>query len=278
MRKSIIFILLLVVISLLGFITLASASQPIELFTGFDEINKLKFVTYQNFHDTDANGLDAGDWFEGIFKAQSITDISGTKELTAQLNDRELTGHFKFSVAGVSDGHADLAFGATDFMEFYTGSGANMNWDPADVTLDPVTGVTEVTEAIKRATDGDLWLSIDSSSFEGSSDSFASSYSFTEAWANVTTNLTGYTILPQTYPTVFNPTYPGHNTSLPAAHTGHPSDVYFQSLASGSNISGWDIRSEDVVYLAVAPEPISSVLFLSGGAVLGFSIYRKKKV
>ncbi len=267
MKKKRAYTFLFGLVLIIGLTVPAFAAGPIELLQDEGEINKLKFVTYQNFTDSDKNGLDEGDWFEGIFKAQSISNISGTKELTAQLSDVELTGHFKFSVAGVSAGHADLVLGATDFMRFYAGTGTDMNWDPA------------ADDAITRATDGKSWLSIEPPAFfEGVSDSFSTSYSFTESWANVSLNNTGYTILPQIYPTIFDPIYPGH-INMGTVHTDHPSDVYFQSLASGSNIlPKWNIRSEDIMYMAVAPEPLSSMLFLAGSTVLGFRVYRRRKV
>jgi hypothetical protein len=259
--------------------------MPIELLTESGEINKLKFVNYENFFESETGTpdmVDEGDWFEGIFKVQSISNIPGSKDLTSQLNDIELTGHFKFSVVGGSRplfgaGHTDLALlgnglgggGTTDFLRFFTGSGSAMNWDPS----------AGVTEAIAKATDGELWLEVMPTEFyEGITDYITSSFNFSQSWADVTTNNTGYTILPQLYPAVFDSMYSGHTYNGESHNkTLHETDLYFTSHTSGSDIEGWQIRSEDPLYIAVAPEPLSSVLFLSGGAVLGFTVYRRQK-
>ncbi len=269
---------------ILAFSTPASASMPIELLTHAGEINKLKFVNYENFYESEtgeAGKVDNGDWFEGIFKVQSISNIPGSKDLTSQLNNTELTGHFKFSVVGGSRplygaGHTDLALlsnggdNSTDFLRFYSDSGTSMNWDPS----------AGVSEAISRATNGELWLEVMPSatdfSYEGVTDYIRSSFNFSESWADVTTNNTGYKILPQQFPAVFDSAYTSH-IFKGNSHGPHATDLYFSSKTSGSDIPGWQVRSEDQMYMAVAPEPLSSILFLSGGAVLGFTVYRKQK-
>jgi len=276
---------LFVLVFLLSIISSAYASGPIELITETGEINKLKFVNYENFWEPEGQKndmVDEGDWFEGIFKVQSISNIPGSMDLTSQLNDIELTGHFKFSVVGDSSrpmfgaGHNDYALlengggGTSDFIKFYTGSGADKNWDPSAGELG--------NNAIDRATDGDLWLSImPSEFFEGVNDAFNASYNFAESWANVTVNNTGYTILPQLFPAIFDPHsyYNGH-TNMGETHDSHTSDIYFQNHTSGSDIPQWQIRSEDPVYMAVAPEPLSSILFVVGGVTLGLRSFRKK--
>jgi len=279
MRKSKVFI----IVATLAFIFVfagAALAVPIELIHG--EVTKLKFVNYENFIDANANNtIDAGDYFEGIFNTESISNIPNTIDKSGQLLSKELTGHFKISVVGGAipiggAGHVDFGLMEGDFINLYVGEGTTKNWDPA------------AADAIARASDGTLWASILPQSFyEGINDTtFIPPVSFNRNWANVTINLTGYNIIPLLYPEA-TPESPWHfidvdgdgiyTAGIDIEHaSGHIVDTFFTStLTTPSGIPQWDFKSEDPYYINVSiPEP--GTLLLLGVGLVGVATIRRR--
>ncbi len=188
MNKKILIVLSIILPSIILFLTNnASPDVPIQLLT--DEVNKLKFVNYEKWYDDGDWIMDTGDYFEGIFKAESIRNISGSSDLSSQLMTTELTGHFKFSVIGGSHplngpGHADLALlagsagggGVSDFIRFYTDE--TPDWDPTG-------GGRGLAAAIGFANNGNLWTAIEPG--EGNYEGIVDGYF--QSWANFILNI-----------------------------------------------------------------------------------------
>ncbi|MDP2626810.1 MAG: hypothetical protein Q8Q58_07890, partial [Candidatus Rokubacteria bacterium] len=109
-------------------------AAPVTLLEG--KITKLKYVNYENWLDINVPGGDGiindGDKFEGILKVESITNVSGSVSLSAQLGAKEVTGSFRISVIGgaivpTGAGHVDLGLLSGDFFKFFVGTGATKN-------------------------------------------------------------------------------------------------------------------------------------------------------
>jgi hypothetical protein len=74
---------------------------------------------------------------------------------------------------------------------------------------------------------------------------------------NLTTNNTGYTIVPELWK---------ETSGVVGNYGSHVSDLYYESqlsfVAPGSNADGvWQFKSEDPGYLYATPEPTTLVLF-----------------
>jgi hypothetical protein len=239
---------------------IGAEAVPIELIPG--GVTKIKFTNYENWLDLNTDGIiNTGDKFEGIAKAESITNLGNTINKNTQLGDgsRELTMNFQFSVVGGSitpggSGHLDFALGAGDFIDAF-------------VDFTPDWNLT-----VGNASDGASWLTVSPPSFyEGVNDTAAGVASTNRNWANATTNSTGYPIVPRFYASTAGEN-PAH-TYLGFSHGDHLVDLYFASrlfnVVSGDPGFGtWQFKSEDPIYIWV-PEP--TTLLLLGGGLLGLA-------
>lgn len=288
-RKATLFLAGLAAAVTLGATTASAA--PITLFD--DQITKLKFTNFENVIQgtnpgNDPLAIDAGDVFTGILRVTSISNISGSQDLSAQLLTTELTGHFQVSVvSGLlpmtlgAAGHLDLALNSGDFINLYYDT--NLDWNPTSGTL----GVAE-------ATNGNLWASIlgGGSFYEGVNDTteatiFTPATSINRNWANIDVNNTGYTFIPTLFgvptgePMVHYTDVNSNGTfdlGIDVLHGDHLVDVFFASrLFTPSGIDGYAFRSEDPVYVNAIPEPGTFLLFGSGLVGLGLAARRRFK-
>lgn len=99
---------------------------------------------------------------------------------------------------------------------------------------------------------------------------FRFQYGFTEAGADLSIDVWNNT----TYSSIFNQSFNSASTDtlLLPTPVGDEIRVRFKLSAFNDNASG----NLDYAMSAVAPEPVSSILFLTGGGVLMGSRFRKK--
>lgn len=301
-------------LSVVALLATTAAAAPVTLLTS--ELTKFKYVNYEYWLDIgnetvtglDVSGntqtitstpgdgiINAGDKFFGILKTEAITNTTGAIDLSAQLLNLELTGVFRFTVVGVdqlgltSPGHLNFALRADgldpegvgitgDFLNYYVGTGATKNWNPADIADANSNGVPD---SIDHAMDGMLWTSTSPGTFfEGINDTIVSpvGLSVNRNWANFTVNNSGYLIVPQMFPEAIP--LPGSvvHTYLGALHTaGHTVDYYFETKLQGSDLGNWMFRSEDPAWLKAVPEPGTIVLLGAGVLGLGLLRFRRKR-
>jgi hypothetical protein len=253
--------------AVLGFPAVAHADL-ITLPTG--GIARLDYIGFETFHDVNGNGVvDAGDFFDGIILVTSITNASGTVDLSSQLATRELTGHFRFTVIGGSSlaGHFEFGLTAADFFQLYVGTGPTKNWDPT------------AADAVARATDGDLWAAVlPGVFFESVNDRLPNGATLNRAWMNLTTNNTGYDFTPEPFPTLLglDPTH----TYLGEMKGDNVVQAFFEnSVAGPSTVPGFTFSIFGSVFVeANIPEP--STLALTGLgllSLLGYAWRRQKR-
>jgi hypothetical protein len=243
----------------------ATARAELITLPGYD-IARLDYTGYETFHDLNGNHIaDAGDFFDGIVKFQSIKNAAGTIDLSGQLANKELTAAFRFSVIGgsSSSGHIEFGLLPPDFFRLYVGTGATMNWDPT------------APDAVPRATDGDLWLAIlPGPFFESVNDRQPSGATLNRAWMNVAINNTGYGLAMVPFPTLLgeDPTH----TYQGQVHGDHAVQMYFEnSVAGPSNVPGFTFQIFGPVFLEAVPEP--STLTLAGLGALGLLGYARRR-
>ena len=270
----------LAIAALAGSLVTSVHAAPIELFNG--EPTKFKFTNYENWYDMNANGIiDTGDKFEGILKISTLTNQFDSADKNAQLLTKEVTGHFLVSVSGGmiapgigGTGVIDFTLGASDFINFYVGTGATKNYAPEAGTL---------AAAIGTATDGVLWASILGSDYiEGDNDttgSFPASNSVNHNWADFTVNNTDYKFVPLLWPEYVNGLGSGlHDTSTGTHFSGHASEVYFEtklSFNNNPNAGYFMFKSEDPGYLYAIPEPFT--VGLLGLGLVGMGALRRRQ-
>src|SRR4051795_3304653 len=75
------------------------------------EVSRLSYAGQELFHDTNLNGLpDVGEVFEGVVNITKIVGAQSGIDLSAQLQNVELTSRFRFTITAHSPNFAHLEF------------------------------------------------------------------------------------------------------------------------------------------------------------------------
>lgn len=227
--------------------TSISQSAPFTLPT--NDIAILSYTGYENRHAAPGNAtIGVGDVFEGVIQFQTLRNATGSVDLSSQFADMELTGRFQFQVIGGGPNN-HLEFGAGQFRLF-VGSGAARNFDGSAL------------DAVGRATDGQLWLSVSPGGFFESVNDPFNGAPRNRAWLDVTENLTGYALGHVAFPTVLgkDPTHIWQG----AIHGDHPVQAYFEDFPGPSDLPQYSFKIHGDVFLYAVPEPGTVGLLISG--------------
>lgn len=259
---SVISVLCLAAVSAHAFPTLIQ-DEP----TKFKLTNFERWITGGNVNDT--NWLDQGDVIEGIFNITTISDITDSNTTWSDTaGGDELTGHFQFTITGGSMNPAlgaviSFGLGPNDFIRAYYAT--TDNWDPKQ------------TDAVARATDGGLYFEVlGSDLIEGIARDVMPGVTQTNWWYNLTTNNTGYTMVPQLWPEVLGGGPFIHPVPGGMHLTGHTSQMYLEGSIYNYGLYGWDFRSEDPGYVFPTPEPATMLLFGSG--LVGITGFARRRI
>ena len=216
---------LLGVIGLLGVVGLSVPAQAMPILLPAGEIAKLDYIGAEFFLENPSTTnfqVDPGESFEGALLFTNITNGSGSKNLSGQLANKELTLHFKFTALRTFStmdpandlDHIDFGLVGDDFVRFYVGEGPTKNFDLS--LLDPISlssgfppplplpARAEIPrdDIIAMANDGELWIEIlpGDDFFESVNDRVPGTtppfQTRNLAWQNITVNNTGYSFLP----------------------------------------------------------------------------------
>jgi hypothetical protein len=265
-RRVLVFVAVILAQAAFGILATARA-QLITL--PANEITVLDYTGQETFHDLNTNGVaDTGDFFDGIFRFNSIRNAAGTVDLSSQLATRELTAQFRFSVVGGSSGpplrHIEFDLLPTDFIRLFVGTDATRNYDET------------ASDAVARATDGQPWLSVlPGTFFESVNDPVATFpppfITFNRAWMDVTENNTGYGLASLPFRTLLG--QDAIHTFQGETHGDHVSEAVFNNRVSGfSTIPGFTFNIFGSFSVEAVPEPSSLTLAgLAGLSLLGYS-------
>lgn len=248
-----------------------------------NQINDIYFYTAENW--VDANGdqqISTGDYFYGILNVQNISDRSaGTvwnyDNVTPGLDT--FTGYFITEVVSVTSsgilpsvmhitfgtytGGSD-PFGILSDTELDSGVVLKMWTDTSTKwtnKIDIATDIANSTDGTPWATftaDGGYWYTHAPVIPPGSGNPFGESF----LGLNLVDNFAGYD-----FALVNDPNESERNL-----------DVYLtgqSEIEVGTNY--WGFRSNDPAIMSVVPEPISSILFVAGGAMLGARSFLRRR-
>jgi hypothetical protein len=244
---------------LIGLLGVCAAAPIVMLPVG--EITRLSYAGQELFIDTNNNGRpDTGDVFEGVVSVTAIAGAASGTDLSAQLADREITSHFRFSVTGNSSDFSHLEFGLLpgDSFNLFVGQGGSKNFDPS------------ASDAYARASDGQFWLGIQPGVFfESVNDRQSDGSTLNRAWADITANNTGYLLTPEFFRTLL-----GRNAQHDIgaqSHGDHSVQAVFDNQVAGFSPYfprfTFNIFGELDVY--AVPEPATWLLILIGAGLGG---------
>ena len=239
---------------LAGLVSLAHAMPLIILPPG--EITRVGYTGHEVLYDMNRNGRpDTGDILEGIATATYIHGAATRTDFSNQLADAELTGHYRFSVVGHSDDFNHLEFDllSGQFLNFYVGRDSAKNWDPS------------ASDAFARASDGDLWLSIQPGPlFESVTDIQPDGRPFNRIWANMSVNNTGYVLDQNLFRTILGKD--SLHESGGQLHGDHPAHVIFDDHLAGPSefFPQFTFAFSGEFHVFAVPEPSTWLLILIG--------------
>jgi hypothetical protein len=280
-----------ILILMIGVFLSASAFALPQMLT--DQVTQFKFSNLENLIDADQSGdISPGDQFYGILTVTTLSDVNTTNVTWANgpaTND-EITGYFHLTVDTASPNFSYTSsppVGTTWSLTFKLDAANNdeisLYYDTNKNYSGGSVGDPGVTADIANATDGSLWMQILPGDYvEGGNQSTTYTDPFGHVintstnynWANLTTNNTGYIILPELW----------KDFSGSAGNYGsHTSDLYWESQLSFTNSNSpangiWAFSSQDPGYLyATVPEPTTLVLF-GLGLLFGAGAIKRKYV
>jgi hypothetical protein len=232
------------------------------------EATRLGYAGQELFVDTNKNGRpDAGDVFEGVVSITAISGGASGTDLSAQLADREITSHFRFSVTGNSGDFSHLEFGLLpgDSFNLFVGQGGSKNFDPS------------ASDAYARASDGQLWLGIQPGLFfESVNDRQIDGSTLNRAWADITANNTGYLLSPEFLRTLLGGD-PQHFIGG-QIHGDHAVQAIFDNRVAG--FSPYSPRFTFSIFgeldVFAVPEPATWLLILMGASLARFFPIRNR--
>lgn len=241
----------------LGLLGLFSPSHAIPLLIlPTDQITRVSYTGHDVLYDMNRNGQpDTGDIFEGIAAATHIHGAVTGTDLSNQLADAELTSHYRFSVVGHSADFNHLEFDLLpgQFLNFYVGQGAAKNFDPS------------LPDAFARASDGDLWLSIQPGPlFENVTDIQPDGRPLNRVWADVSVNNTGYVLDQDLFRTILGKD--SLHEFRGQAHGDHLAHMIFDDRLAGPSefFPRFTFAYSGEFHVFAVPEPSTWLLILIG--------------
>ena len=241
-------------------VTLPTNDITVMTYTGYETLIKV----------VQSRDILPGDRFTGIFIIQSITNASGTIDLSGQLATKEVTGAFSFTVTGGSgsSGHLEFGLAPGDFFSAFVGTGATKDYDPTQ------------PDAFQRATNGAPWVSIQPGSFFVSvNDRIGPGGApVNRAWADVSQNDTGYALLPETFLDLLGK--PAENTYGGVTHGDYAAQLDFENHPGPTDLPAYSFKIGGFIYVdaVTVPEPASlTLLGLGALGLLGYGWRRRKQ-
>jgi hypothetical protein len=240
-----------------------SMAGPIDLIPG--DITQLAYTGYETFHNVEGLGaVVPGDYFDGIFQVQAITNPGGSINLSGQLAQVQLTGYFRFTVTGgsSSSGHIEFGLNPGDGFSFYV--------EPAGVNaFNPSS-----PNAVALATSGTPWLALQPGSFFDSVNDVTNGVPLNRTWADIALNQTGYGFGLDTFATQLgvDPTHTYNGVKL----GDDVVQAFFENHSAASDLAGYTYKINGDVYVNAIPAPEPASLLLVATGLLGSLVTHRR--